>query len=176
VYSISSPQTDEVDKNSVIQTIDKDIISLGSSSPRSRPAMPVRRQSSRHRGGARCQKVSLFFLPAHHGLYSCLFAHLRVCCRCNDIVAQEPVALHAHALKNRNPPLTLCKSHFGTMERKRRRELETRKKTKLDESEMTARYLYLKAAPPPKPQNVVFARHPELQFGLTRSIDVEKLK
>jgi hypothetical protein len=38
------------------------------------------------------------------------------------------------------------------MERKRRRELETRKKTKLDESEMTARYLYLKAAPPPKPQ------------------------
>jgi hypothetical protein len=60
--------------------------------------------------------------------------------------------LHAHALKNRNPPLTLCKSHFDTTERKRRRELETRKKTKLDESEITARYLYLKEAPSPKPQ------------------------
>jgi hypothetical protein len=51
--------------------------------------------------------------------------------------------------------LTLCKSHFGTIERNRRRELETRpsrKKTKFDQSEMTARYLYLREAPSPKPQ------------------------
>jgi len=41
------------------------------------------------------------------------------------------------------------------MERNRRRELETRpsrKKTKFDESETMAKYLYLREAPPPKPQ------------------------
>jgi hypothetical protein len=51
--------------------------------------------------------------------------------------------------------LTLCKSHFDTTERKRKREPQTRpsgKKTKLDKSETTARYLYLREAPSPKPQ------------------------
>jgi hypothetical protein len=83
-----------------------------------------------------------------------------ICCRCNDIVAQEPVALHPHARKNRKPTSTLCTTHFEANEKKRQHESETRptrKKTKVDESETTettarARYLYLREPPPPKPQ------------------------